>query len=126
MNFKIKKWIRSKRFWKRFAFFFLGLPILLFFTLVLIVYLKQDAIVQDLIADLNKDFRGATEIRDSHISMFENFPYISIDLEDFKVYESKKKDGTPLINVKDVYVGFNLWTILTGKMEMKKIKLENG
>lgn len=126
MGFKIKKWIRSKRFWKRFTIVFLGLPVFLFFTLVLIVYLKQDAIVQDLISDLNKDFRGATEIGDSHISMFENFPYISIDLEDFKVYESKKKDGTPLINVKDVYVGFNLWTILTGKMEMKKIKLENG
>lgn len=123
---KLKSWLKSKRFWKRFAIFSIGLPVLLFFILVLIVYVKQDAIVQDLITDLNKDFRGATEVRDSHISMFENFPYISIDLEGFKVFESKKKDGTPLIEMEDVYVGFNLWTILTGKMEMKKIKLENG
>lgn len=118
--------MRSKRFWKRFALVLVGLPILLFFTLVLIVYVKQDEIVQDLIADLNKDFRGATHVRDSHISMFENFPYISIDLEEFKVFEDKKKNQDPLINVKDVYVGFNLWTILTGKMEVKKIKLKNG
>ncbi len=123
---KFKQWMRSKRFWKRFIFICVGLPIILFFTLVLIVYYKQDAIVQDLIADLNEDFRGATEVRESHVSLFENFPYISIDLEDFKVFESKKKDGVPLIKLKDVYVGFNLWTILTGKMEVKKIKLENG
>lgn len=123
---KLKKWMRSKRFWKRFILVSIGLPVLLFFTVVLIVYIKQDAIVQDLITDLNKDFRGATEIKESHISMFENFPYISIDLQDFKVYEDKNKQGVPLIKMKDVYVGFNLWTILTGKMEVKKIKLENG
>ena len=123
---KLKKWMRSKRFWKRFALVSIGLPVLLFFSVVLIVYIKQDAIVQDLITDLNKDFRGATEIKESHISMFENFPYISIDLQDFKVFEDKNKQGVPLIKMKDVYVGFNLWTILTGKMEVRKIKLENG
>ncbi len=123
---KLKSWMKSKRFWKRFAFFSIGLPILLFFTVVIIVYVKQDAIVQDLITDLNKDFRGATQVKGSHVSMFENFPYISIDLEELKVFESKTKKGTPLIDLEDVYVGFNLWTILTGKMEVKKIKLENG
>ena len=123
---KLKRWMKSKRFWKRFALVVIGLPIILFFTVVLIVYVKQDAIVQDLVSDLNKDFRGATEIKGSHVSMFENFPYISIDLEGVKVFESKKKNTTPLINLDDVYVGFNLWTILTGKMEVKKIKLEEG
>ena len=83
---KLKSWMRSKRFWKRFAIVTIGLPVILFFTVVLIVYVKQDDIVQDLISDLNKDFRGATELKDSHISMFENFPYISIDLEEFKVF----------------------------------------
>jgi len=123
---KFKSWMKSKRFWKRFVLVALGLPIILFFTLVLIVYVKQDAIVQNLITDLNKDFRGATELKDSHISLFANFPYISIDLEELKVYESKDKKGTPLIDMEDVYVGFNLWTILTGNMEVKKIKLEDG
>ena len=116
IGIKLKKWVRSRRFWKRFALAFIGLPIFLFFTLVLIVYIKQDAIVQDLIEDMNNDFAGATEIKGSHISMFENFPYISIDLEEFKVYETKGKKGAPLVHVHDVYVGFNLWTILSGNM----------
>lgn len=95
-------------------------------VLVTIVYVKQDAIVRELIEDLNKDFQGAAEIKDSHISLFANFPYISIDLEGFKIYEDKSKKGKALVNVKDVYIGFNLWTIITGDMEIKKIKLDGG
>lgn len=123
---KLKKWVRSRRFWKRFTFFFVILPVLLFSVLVFIVYLKQDEIVQNLITELNKDFRGSAQIEDSHVSIFENFPYISIDLEHFKVCENKEKNTTPILNVHDTYVGFNLWTILTGKMDVKKIKLVGG
>ncbi len=108
------------------AIWVLGLPIVLFFALVLVVYIKQDAIVQELISDLNEDFNGAMEIEDSHISMFENFPYISIDLEHFKVFETKSKQNEALVDVDDLYVGFNLWTIVTGNMEIKKIKLKEG
>ena len=71
---KIKKWVYTKRFWKRFAFIFIGLPSLLFSVLVIIVYVKQDQIVQRLLADMNKDFRGSAQIEDSHVSLFENFP----------------------------------------------------
>lgn len=123
---KLQKWIRSKRFWKRFALTFFALPIVLFFILVLIVYAKQDEIVQDLISDLNEDFTGATELSGSHVSLFENFPYISIDLEHLKVFESKTKKAAPILNIDDTYVGFDLWTVLSGKMDIKKIKLENG
>ena len=123
---KIKRWLKSKRFWKRTALVLVGIPILLFFTVVLIVYNKQDEIVKELIVDLNEDFNGTTEIKGSHVSMFENFPYISIDLEEFKIHESKEKNTTPLAEIHDLFVSFNLWTILTGKMEIKKIKLKNG
>jgi len=126
MDWKIKKWLRSRKFWKRFILATVLFPILLFSTVVIIVYVKQDQIVQDLIADLNEDFQGAAEIRDSHVSLFENFPYISIDLEDFRVYESKGKKGRPLVAVKDAYIGFNFWTVLSGNMKIKKIKLSGG
>ncbi len=126
MQWKFKNWLRSRKFWKRFVLTVILIPIILLTTVITIVYFKQDAIVQDLIADLNKDFNGATEIRGSHISLFENFPYISIDLEGFKVYESKTKNGKPIVNVKDAYIGFNLWTVLSGDMKIKKIKLKGG
>ncbi len=92
----------------------------------IIVHQKQDAIVNEIMIALNEDFTGSAEISDSHISFFENFPYVSIDLENFKVYETKEKSNKPLIDIEDVFAGFNLWTVVTGKMEIKKIKIQNG
>lgn len=115
-----------RRFWKRFILVAFLLPVLVFSVTVSVIYLKQDDLVQHLLEDLNKDFQGNAEIRDSHISLFENFPYISIDLEDVKVFEDKAKETTPIVDVKEVYIGFDLWTVLNGKMEVKIIKLKNG
>ena len=80
---KLKKWMRSRKFWKRFAMIFVIAPMLLFSVLVVILYAKQDEIVQSLMKDLNEDFRGSAEIKGSHISLFENFPYISIMFRPF-------------------------------------------
>jgi len=121
-----KNWFRTKKFWKRFIITMLVTPVVLFSITVAVVYVKQDEIVQEMLADMNKDFKGSAEIEGSHISLFENFPYISIDLEGFKVYESKDKSGKPLINVKDAYIGFDMWTSVSGDKEVKKIKLKGG
>ena len=97
-----------------------------FAATVLVLYNKQDAIVQELLTKANADFTGRIELRDSHIALFHDFPYISIDLEDFKVFETKNENDSPIINLKEVYVGFDLWTIINGKTEIKKIDLERG
>lgn len=116
----------SRKFWKRLVLGVFVIPIVILAILISILYVKQDAIVEELISTLNDDFKGDVEIRDSHISPFANFPYISIDLDDLKLYESKDKHNTPIIEVKDFYLGFDLFTLLNGKMEIKSIKMSNG
>jgi hypothetical protein len=91
-----------------------------------LIFWNQDSIVQELIETANKDFKGTLEIKDSHISPFSNFPYISIDLDHLKVYENKSKDSEPLMDVADVYLGFDLYTMMQGKMEIKALKLKDG
>jgi len=118
--------LKRRKFWIRTALVVVLLPIFLFFLLVGILMWKQDAIVQELIATLNEDFKGHVELRDSHISPFVSFPYISIDLEGLVVYEDKTKQGVPVIDINDVYIGFDIWTILTGNLEIKSIKLKDG
>ena len=66
-------------------------PVLLFSLVVLIVYWKQDALVQELVATLNEDFKGEIRISGSHVSPFANFPHISIDLENVQIFEEKKQ-----------------------------------
>ncbi|HIP37085.1 MAG TPA: hypothetical protein EYG85_09550 [Crocinitomix sp.] len=100
----LKKW----KFWRHLLVgTFLTFSIL-FFTLVLIAYFKQDEIVQKILTTLNEDFEG--EIEDSHISPFENFPYISIDLHHLKIYESKQNHFDPIVSLEDCLL-HRIWLI---------------
>lgn len=91
-----------------------------------VLYSRQDEIVQELLTKANADFKGEVKLTGSHISLFQNFPYISIDLENLSVKETKADTAAVILGIEDVYVGFDLITILNGKMEIKKIKLVNG
>ena len=117
---------KNKKMWKKAILVFLGIPILLFAIITLVILLKKDAIVQELVANANKDFKGKITLSEAQISPFKNFPYISIDLKGFQLFETKNKEEKPIIDIEDVYVGFDLWTIISGKFEIKTINLANG
>jgi hypothetical protein len=104
----------------------IAIPVLLFSSLVAVMYLKQDIIVQELIDTLNEDFVGEIEIEESHISPFANFPYISIDIQEVKIYQDKDRSISPIFDIHDIYLGFDLWTLLRGKFDVKAIKLKGG
>lgn len=118
--------LRRKKFWKRFILFLIILPIVLFTVMLTVIYFNQDKIVQHFISTANEDFKGEIVLKGSHIAPFANFPYISIDLEGVSVFESQDITQTPVIELEDVYIGFNLWTLLSGAFDIQSIKLENG
>ena len=120
------KFLKRRKFWKRFIIGAIALPIVLFFSVVMVAYWKQDEIVQELVSTLNEDFVGEIEVEDSHISLFENFPYISIDLDHVRVYEDKEDHKDPIVDLEDVYAGFDLWTILSGSYDIKILELKKG
>jgi hypothetical protein len=73
------------------------------------------------------DFEGKIIIKESHISPFSNFPYISIDLENLEVYEKKEtKLSERIVSIKDTYVGFNIFDLLKGRTIVKSLKLSQG
>lgn len=118
----LKRW----KFWRRMMIWLILMPILLFAVVVTIVYIKQDAIVQELITKLNEDFKGEIRIEDSHVSPFENFPYISIDLDHVQLFENKLNHDAPILDIEDVYVGFDILTLISGNYDIKVIELKNG
>lgn len=118
----LKRW----KFWRRLIIWSIITPVVLFFTVVLIVYWKQDDIVQGFITDLNADFVGEIEVEDTHVSPFENFPYISINLDHVKVYEDKENHKSPVLDLENVYAGFNLWTLISGSYDIKALELKKG
>ncbi|HSJ68060.1 MAG TPA: AsmA-like C-terminal region-containing protein [Anditalea sp.] len=101
-------------------------PLLLMIGAIAAVYYNQSKIVQKGLATVNESFEGELVISGSHISPFANFPYISIDLEGISFYENKSKDTKPLYTAQDVYVGFDLWDVLSGNYKVKSIKINRG
>lgn len=113
---------------KRIAYIslFLLVPILIFVGSIWVIYSKQREITQNALAKINEEFVGFLTIEDSYISPFSNFPYISIDLKNIKFFESKETDSKPIYLAEDFYLGFNIWDILNGKYNVKKLKINNG
>ncbi|MEQ9300096.1 MAG: AsmA family protein [Cyclobacteriaceae bacterium] len=91
-----------------------------------VAYFQKDAILDKALEEMNRNFQGKVAIEAAQISPFENFPYISIDLRNVEVHETKSQSSDTVIYVEDAYVGFDLLSILNGDFEVKKIKLQNG
>ncbi len=115
-----KKWI------KRIVISIIVLPVLLFTIAVSLLYAKQDAIVQELLTKINADFKAEIKVGDSHISPFAAFPYVSIDVDNLVVFPDKSGRQKPLVELKDIYVGFDLLKLISGKIEIATIKLKDG
>ena len=118
--------LKRRKFWIRSLIALILIPLILLTVLVSLLYWKQDQVVKELLQTLNDDFAGHFEIKESHISPFENFPYISIDIEDMVLYENESKGGVHILDIQDTYIGFNIWDILYGDMEIKSILLNDG
>ena len=119
-------YLKRRKIWIKSILFLLLIPSVLFASLTTLLYYKQDSLVQELLATLNEDFKCHFQIKGSHISPFKNFPYISIDLEELTIFEDETKKKAHLLDIHDVYVGFNIWDILSGNMEIKSIVLNDG
>ncbi len=121
----MKRFLRLK-FWLRLLLWSSLTIITLFFILLAVVYKNQGWIVQQLLKDFNKGYKGEIVLKGSHISPFANFPYISIDLEGVKIYENKEHDSKLIFDVQDIYLSFDIWTIVSGKYETKSIRMKEG
>lgn len=115
ITFPKKKWL-----------WLLTLPVLLLVVVTGILNAKQEQIVQELLSKANDDFKGKITIKRSEISPFKNFPYISIDIKELKVFETKDTKLSPIVNIKDAYAGFDLWTVLSGDFEIKTIRITSA
>ncbi|TNE99973.1 MAG: hypothetical protein EP322_02235, partial [Bacteroidetes bacterium] len=92
----------KRKFIKRLLIFLVAIPVTLLLLLITVLYVKQDEVVQEIIATLNEDFEGKVSVEDSHISPFANFPHISIDLENVRVFESKQAGDNEILHLEDV------------------------
>jgi len=75
---------------------------------------------------LNKTHKGLIAIGDTHIAPYKNFPYISIKIDSVQVFESKEENAALILDVADIYVGFNIWDIIAANYDVQKLLVEDG
>ena len=90
------------------------------------IYYKKDDVLNQVLNHLNDDFKGLVKIKEADISPFENFPYVSVKLNELKIYESKQTDSLPILNLETAYLGFDFWKIIKNELVIKKLSLQNG
>ena len=109
---------------------FLILPVIFLIVLVItaaaVLYYQQQRLVSLAVKELNKQLPGELEVGGSTISIFQNFPYVSIAVKDVHFYSSKQKTGRSLFTAEKIFVGFSLSDILNQKYRVKVIFMKNG
>jgi len=121
---------RPRKRWKKILLrsllvFFL-LLVVLFTVVPWILYSRQKEIAQHVIGELNKTFAGKLLVEDSHISLLQQFPYVSVDLTNVRFYATKDTTEKPIYEVSDFYVGFDVQKLLRGKYDVRRLRMEKG
>ncbi len=116
----------AMKFFRR-SLYFIGF-IWLFFCLAgaLLVYTYQDQLISRFITEANK--RIDTPIHTSSIkaSWWENFPDVSIVLNQVVIDGSLPGSGDTLATAENIYCSFNAWDIIRGRWIVDQIQMEQG
>src|ERR1700761_5259915 len=70
-----------------------------------ILYGQRQRIVALAVKDLNQQIPGELIVGGSDISIFQNFPYISIGLNNVRLYADKSRTGKPIYQAGRMFVG---------------------
>jgi hypothetical protein len=109
---------------------FLLIPVIVLVLLVAaaftILVTQQSRLVKLAVKELNKKLSGTISVESSKISLFENFPYISVRLNNVRLYAGKSTTEKPLLQAERLFAGFSLDDILKQNYNVKVIGMKNG
>jgi uncharacterized protein involved in outer membrane biogenesis len=115
---------------RKLIFRFLLIPIISIIILVIaataVLYYQQQRLVKLAVQELNKQLPGELVVGSSEISVFQNFPYVSIAVKNVQFYASKVTVGRSIFEAEKIYVGFSLSDILRQQYHVKVIFMKNG
>jgi hypothetical protein len=120
MNPSVRKWVIRPL-----------LILLIVFTVLagigfLLLTTQQQRLVNMAVQEMNKQFKGELTIEESSISLFKNFPYVSIALHNARFYPDKTKTGTPICRIDRLYAGFSLTDLFREKYDVKRLVAHGG
>jgi hypothetical protein len=120
MNRSLKKWVVRPLL---IIIIFLGV---LAATGFIVLSTQQERLVNIAVGELNKQLKGELAIEGSKLSLFKNFPYVSVALLDGRFFADKTKRGKSVCQFDRLYVGFSLPELLEQKYNARILFLQGG
>jgi hypothetical protein len=91
-----------------------------------VVTTQQQRLVNLALEKLNKQINGELSIEESSISLFKNFPYVSVALHNGRFFADKTKTGKPIGQFDRLYAGFSLSELLNQNYKVRRLILKGG
>ncbi|MBN2730404.1 MAG: AsmA-like C-terminal region-containing protein [Bacteroidales bacterium] len=92
----------------------------------LLVYIFSDKIEQKVIERINQDLNTEIQVVDIRVSLFYDFPNISVVFEDLVALDATPEKEGHLFDAKEAALEFNLFSIIFGEYNIRKIYLSEG
>lgn len=119
--------LKIKKRWPKILLTLILITILLLGGLFFYFQSNQSEIIKNEIAKLNKEHKGLISVGNSELSLFGNFPYISVKIYEVQIFETKEANAPLIMKVNDIYVGFDLWDLITNTdVNIQSILVEEG
>lgn len=93
----------------------------LFFIILLIPVLFEDQIAELVKKEANMRLKAKLEFSDVDISMFRNFPRISVSIKDVSVVGKDEFQADTLLSAGELSVAVNLLSVFSGDFEISKV-----
>lgn len=93
-------------------------------------YWRRDWVERKLFETLGELQSGAISVEDIHFAPLSQLPDVSIRLDGVTYYEhqpgERKPEEQPILQVKTVYIAFDLWALLQGRIDVSSLTFRDG
>jgi hypothetical protein len=110
--------------------YLMSLFVFLIGTFFLYFLVKKDDIAAGLLLGLNENINGEVRFSDIYLDPFAQFPYISLALENFSLYEHEEGDRTiledPVTEFENVFVAVDFFDLFADRFVVTKVLFSDG
>ncbi len=103
-----------------------GIFVLLLAIMISIPFLFKDKIKDAVVDAANKNLNAKLQVSDFGVSIFSNFPNITLSLNDMSLSGINDFAGDTLVKAKSADVTLNIMQVLKGKYEVSKINMDGA
>ncbi|MGY8987505.1 MAG: hypothetical protein ACKVG7_02990 [Flavobacteriales bacterium] len=114
------------KIFKRILKYLLLLILIVFLTGFIFTFFFGEKVERIILERINSKLKTGIEISDIEFSLYKNFPYASVQLNDVLILESFENSNDTLLFAKQAFVKLNILDIISEKYNVKSIIFESG